>query len=570
MNLERPRIGGREDLLQNRASGQVCGRTSARAYAAVRELAGLFKLRIGVVIAITAWAGLAVTPGPKPAWWQSLVLILAVLVSSAAAGAFNQYYEYDVDRAMARTANRPFASGRLTRHWSWVGVIIALTLASVAAATLATNWMAALYTFLGSFVYAVVYTVWLKRRTWLNIVIGGLAGSFAVLAGAAAVTPALSSEAILLAVVLFLWTPPHFWSLAIAFRDDYVRANVPMLPVARGSHRTMTPLAHRLLNDYQHRFPLLSAPFARIACDTDASENEVFATLVMLEAGGYLSRIGPVFRPNTIGASTLAAFQVPPADLDRVAGIVTACEGVDHNYEREHAVNLWFVVTAPNALDLDISLRELEERAGYPLLRLRLVEPYYIDLGFDIEDPGRTVKRMALGGESEVVCLSDADRRLVGVLQDGLPLAEHPYESVAARTGMTEADVIERIDQWLRDGIIQRFGVIVRHRALGYTANAMAVWNVPDDRVTRIGTLLARAPRVTLCYRRTRALPDWPYNLYCMVHGRERDEVRAVLAKLNRQFDLEQFEQSILFRSREFKQTGARYGPNAEERRALH
>ena len=234
MNLESPRIGGREDRIESHAGAQASARTSVHAYAAVRELAGLFKLRIGVVIAITAWAGLAITPGPKPEWWQSLVLVLAVLVSSAAAGAYNQYYEHDVDRAMARTANRPFASGRLTRHWSWVGVIIMLTLGSVVAATLATNWMAALYTFLGSFVYAVVYTVWLKRRTWLNIVIGGLAGSFAVLAGAAAVTPALSPEAILLAVVLFLWTPPHFWSLAIAFRDDYVSAKVPMLPVVKG------------------------------------------------------------------------------------------------------------------------------------------------------------------------------------------------------------------------------------------------------------------------------------------------------------------------------------------------
>ncbi len=214
----------------------------------VRDLAGLFKLRIGVVIAITAWAGLAVTPGPKPAWWQSLVLILAVLVSSAAAGAFNQFYEYDVDRAMARTANRPFASGRLARHWGWVGVIIALTLASVVAATMATNWIAALYTFLGAFVYAIVYTVWLKRRTWLNIVIGGLAGSFAVLAGAAAVTPALSPEAIILAIVLFLWTPPHFWSLAIAFREDYVRAKVPMLPVVKGDpHAARAILANAIL-----------------------------------------------------------------------------------------------------------------------------------------------------------------------------------------------------------------------------------------------------------------------------------------------------------------------------------
>jgi protoheme IX farnesyltransferase len=111
---------------------------------------------------------------------------------------------------------------------------LVLTAGAVAVATFATNWIAALYTFLGAFVYAVVYTVWLKRRTWLNIVIGGLAGSFAVLAGAAAVVPSLSAEALVLAVVLFLWTPPHFWSLSIAFRDDYAAAGVPMLPVVKG------------------------------------------------------------------------------------------------------------------------------------------------------------------------------------------------------------------------------------------------------------------------------------------------------------------------------------------------
>jgi siroheme decarboxylase len=332
----------------------------------------------------------------------------------------------------------------------------------------------------------------------------------------------------------------------------------------------MNPLAHQLLNDYQHRFPLVPAPFARLAANTDASEGEILATFAMLQATGYLSRIGPVFRPNTIGASTLAAISVPPADLDRVAGLVSACEGVDHNYERDHAVNLWFVLTAPSVERLNAALHDLEERAGYPLLRLRLVEPYHIDLGFDIDDPARTVKRVALSSGEASIHLSDIDRRLVGVLQNGLPLGARPYAAVAERAGTTEDRVIERIDQWTQNGVIQRFGVIVRHRALGYNANAMAVWNVPDDRVTRLGTALASAPRVTLCYRRTRALPAWPYNLYCMVHGREREEVRTVLAALNRQFDLDLFDQSVLFRTREFKQTGARYVINAEAARAPH
>jgi protoheme IX farnesyltransferase len=109
--------------------------------------------------------------------------------------------------------------------------------AAVLAAALAANVPAAIHVFLGAFTYGVVYTVWLKRRTWWNIVVGGLAGSFAVLAGAAAVSPVPGPEAFALAVVLFLWTPPHFWSLAIACRADYAAAGVPMLPVVVGDAR---------------------------------------------------------------------------------------------------------------------------------------------------------------------------------------------------------------------------------------------------------------------------------------------------------------------------------------------
>ena len=160
-----------------------------------------------------------------------LTLVLSVLVASAAAGAFNQYVERDLDKRMARTRGRPFVTGALKHGPFWLWVIGAMTLASVLATSLSTNVVAALYVFLGAFTYGVVYTVWLKRRTWWNIVVGGLAGSFAVLAGAAAVAPAPGPEAIALAVVLFLWTPPHFWSLAIACRRDYAAAGVPMLPV---------------------------------------------------------------------------------------------------------------------------------------------------------------------------------------------------------------------------------------------------------------------------------------------------------------------------------------------------
>jgi len=203
----------------------------------MNAILNLFKLRIGVAIAVAALAGLAVQAGPALSAWQVLAVTLAVLVSSSAAGAFNQYAERDLDARMKRTRGRPFVTGRLAHGPAWLWLIGAMIVGSFALAAWAANLAAALYVFLGAFTYGVVYTVWLKRRTWWNIVVGGLAGSFAVLAGAAAVSPVPNPEAFALAVVLFLWTPPHFWSLAIAYRDDYAAAGVPMLPVVVGEER---------------------------------------------------------------------------------------------------------------------------------------------------------------------------------------------------------------------------------------------------------------------------------------------------------------------------------------------
>lgn len=200
----------------------------------VRELYSVLKLRIGVAITVCALAGLAVTPGKTLSAWQVVVLALAVLLSSASAGAFNHYVERDLDARMKRTRNRPFVTGRFRAGPFWLGAIGAMLAVAVTGAALVLNLPAALYTFLGAFVYGVVYTVWLKRRTAWNIVLGGLAGSFAVLAGSSAVDPAMGAAPIWLAVVLFLWTPPHFWSLAIALHEDYKAAQVPMLPVVVG------------------------------------------------------------------------------------------------------------------------------------------------------------------------------------------------------------------------------------------------------------------------------------------------------------------------------------------------
>lgn len=207
---------------------------TSRAPAAWRSAVEVFKPRIGLEIMLAGVAGVVMAGGQGLGWRELLSLATAIFLAACAAGALNHLAERDLDARMSRTRSRPFVTGSLAGGTAWYLFVAALLVFAVVLAGLATNWLAAAYVFLGAFTYGVVYTMWLKRRTWVNIVIGGLAGSFAVLAGAAAIDPLPGPAAWTFAVVLFLWTPPHFWSLAMYYRQDYEDAGVPMLPVVFG------------------------------------------------------------------------------------------------------------------------------------------------------------------------------------------------------------------------------------------------------------------------------------------------------------------------------------------------
>ena len=317
-------------------------------------------------------------------------------------------------------------------------------------------------------------------------------------------------------------------------------------------------LEFRLLNEFQRDFPLCPAPFAELAARLGVGERVVLGSLEKLRREGKISRVGAVFAPKRIGASTLAAMAVPPDRLDAVAAAVNRFPEVNHNYEREHRYNLWFVVTAASEGRLQATLGALEKAAGYSLLPLPLLEEFHIDLGFPLHGESRKTRAAAQPVRPSSP-IGEAERRLVSVLQEGLPLFMRPFALIAERIGASENEVLSRIGNWLEDGAIKRFGVVVRHRELGYTANAMLVHDIPDERVGELGRALAEEPAVTLCYRRPRVGADWPYNLFCMIHGRERAEVESIIAELRKRHGLTDCAHDVLFSLTRFKQNGARY-----------
>lgn len=314
-----------------------------------------------------------------------------------------------------------------------------------------------------------------------------------------------------------------------------------------------TPLEFALLNGWQRDFPIVAQPFRQMGEKVGAGETALLTMLKRLQARGAISRVGAVFAPRRVGASTLAALAAPADKLEQIAAQVSARPEVNHNYQRENRYNLWFVATAADQATLAAALAAIEGETGCAVISLPLEQEYHIDLGFDLKSSHKHSVEIQNAPVREP---DAAEKQLIAALQPGIELVARPFARLGERAGMSESEVLTRIGGWLEEGLIKRFGVIVRHHELGYRANAMVVFDAPDADVDRIGRQFAAEPGITLCYRRARSLPEWPYNLYCMVHGRSREEVQPVIEHLSR---LAGLPAQALFSTRRFKQCGARY-----------
>jgi len=319
--------------------------------------------------------------------------------------------------------------------------------------------------------------------------------------------------------------------------------------------RLVSPLQSRLIEDLQRGFPIVPAPFAEVARRFDVTEASVIEAITDLIARGLATRLGAIVRPNTAGASTLAALACAPDEVERFGRLLSMEACVTHNYAREHTVlPLWFVVTGADRTAVDAALRRIRERSRRRVFAFPLEQEYRIDLGFGT-DPA--VRDLARDPTAPAVDVLPIDRRILAAIENGLPLVTAPYARLAADLGFAETAVRRRLASLLLGGVVKRLGLVVRHRSLGFEANAMVVFDPGERPVEDLAQRFLSSPAVTLLYARRPEPSVWPYRLYAMIHGRERAEV---LAEVDRLVALAgaPLRYEVLFSTRCFKQTGAK------------
>lgn len=341
------------------------------------------------------------------------------------------------------------------------------------------------------------------------------------------------------------------------------------------SNIKLSQLQQDIINNFQKGFPLCSNPYLAISqklasVHKGITERKVFSALSSLDKLGVTSRIGPVFDHKKAGASTLAALAVEEKDLDKIASIVNQFEQVNHNYARgshfnKTEYNLWFVVTASDPVALNNAITRIELLTGLAVLVLPMEASYHLDLAFSINITGKMSPLVNAHSSIEVSKesaspLSEIQKtQLRKSIETGLPKQLQPYEKIANAINASEQQVLLQINNWQQTGLIRRFGLVVKHRKLGYNANAMVVWNIPAEQVDEVAAKLAKRAEVSLCYRRPRRLPDWPYNLFCMIHGTDKDFVLQQIDAITEQLSLSHIEKDILFSYKAYKQKGASY-----------
>ncbi|MCC7367818.1 MAG: AsnC family transcriptional regulator [Chloroflexi bacterium] len=346
--------------------------------------------------------------------------------------------------------------------------------------------------------------------------------------------------------------------------------------VRRVEVMSMDDLDRRILNRIQSDFPLVARPYAELGASLGVSEDEIITRMRALKDGRIVRQISAIFDTKSLGyKSSLVAMRVDPARITEAARTINEHPGVTHNYERNHDYNLWFTIAVPPTSDLEAVVQRIHEMANAEVTRVMYtLRLFKIGVNLDMTGerpldaqatPEYREQDRARAKNYEV---TELDKAVIRELQEDLPIEAEPFNGVAERVGISEDELFVAMASLVERGFMRRMAAILYHRRAGFKANGMGVWAVPEENVIELGERMAAFANVSHCYRRP-TYPDWPYNVFTMVHGQSNEQCEEVLAAISRATGMTNY--ISLYSTREYKKTRTRfYTPAYEEWEAKH
>ena len=274
-----------------------------------------------------------------------------------------------------------------------------------------------------------------------------------------------------------------------------------------------------------------------------------------------MRQLSAIFDTRRLGyKSSLVAMKIDPDKLDYVAQQINRHPGVSHNYERNHEFNLWFTLAVPPGLDLKTEVDKFSKLVGIQKIRLLpTIKLFKIGVKLEmVDDKKHEVKPTEEKKKIQNVKFvpTEEDKKFIRELQKDLKIVDKPFLNATQKLGLTEEQVFEKLRYYENIGVMRRFAAILRHRDVGFVANGMIVWEVPDERITEVGEKLGAFPQVSHCYQRP-VYKDWPYSVFSMIHCKSEDDAKNMAKEIQKEIQVDDYK--ILFSAREFKKTRVEY-----------
>jgi len=320
----------------------------------------------------------------------------------------------------------------------------------------------------------------------------------------------------------------------------------------------MDDLDKRLLNRIQSEFPLAVRPFQELGQALGVSEDEIIARMQALKAGKIVRQVSAIFDTKSLGyKSSLVAMRVDPARIAEAARIINEHPGVTHNYERNHQYNLWFTIAVPPTSDLEAVVQRIHDLANAEVTRVMYTLRLF-KIGVNLDMTGQRAPDAQAAPEyreqdrvrARDFTVTELDKQVIRQLQEDFPIEARPFQALAERAGLTEAELFAAAESLQERGFMRRIAAILYHRRAGFRANGMGVWAVPEENVIEIGEQMGSFQNVSHCYRRP-TYPDWPYNVFTMVHGQSTEQCEDILRAISRTTGVTEY--ISLYSTREYK-----------------